>query len=161
MIINVHNYHDLCLLFIVVRRKILKMEVYQMQKTIMDVLTWDEPLLNDFSESNAITIAKVKYHVSGYLNGTITSNYIIHYTHYDANNPHNAESTFTGYSLFEGEIEGHHTILTLLENGSHTSSGLLSNLVIKESANTKLTGKASYSFKDNQVVLESDFLQIV
>lgn len=131
-----------------------------MNKSILEVINWSEPIIENFSSENSVNVAHVEYKTSGWLNGKLTSTYIIHYAAYDPQNPHEAQSTFTGYTIFNGEINGKSGIVVFSEIGEH-SNGLVSNLTIKLNTATQelesLTGSAQYTFENGQVVLLSDF----
>ena len=131
-----------------------------MNKTILEVTKWIEPVIENFSTENSINVAQVEYKASGWLSGKLTSTYVIHYTVYDPQKPNEAQSTFTGYSQFVGKINREKCSVVFTEIGEH-SNGLVSNLTIKpctlvgDLAN--ITGNAQYTFENGQVVLLTDF----
>lgn len=131
-----------------------------MNKTILEVTNWNEPVIENFSSENAVNIAHVEYKASGWLNGKLTSTYVLHYTVYDPLKPHEAQSTFTGYTRFDGDINGEKCNIVFVETGEH-ANGLVSNLTIKSNTATdglvNLKGNAQYTFENGQVVLLTDF----
>ena len=132
-----------------------------MNKTILEVLLWDEPVIKDFSAENAVNIAKAKYKSSGWMRGTFTSVYLIHYTIYNPQKLHEARSTFTGYTIFEGIINGKVGSITFLETGEHSENGLISRMTIKPDAATNdfigLEGSSKYTFENGQITLLTEF----
>lgn len=131
-----------------------------MNKTILEVTKWNEPVIENFSSENSVNVAHVEYKASGWLNGKLTSTYVLHYTAYDPQKPHEAQSTFTGYTRFDGDVNGKTGSIIFAETGRH-DNGLVSNLTIKPDTATNelgdLKGNMQYTFEHGQVVLLTDF----
>ena len=132
-----------------------------MNKTTLEVLSWDESLIEDFSVENSVNIAKVKYKSTGWMRGTFTSVYLIHYVIYNPQKLHEVRSTFTGYTIFSGIINGKVGSITFLETGEHNKNGLTSTLSIKPDAATNafigLEGNGKYTFENGQIILITEF----
>ncbi len=132
-----------------------------MNKTTLEVLSWNEPLIEDFSAENAVNVAKAKYKSTGWMRGTFTSVYLIHYTIYNPQKLHEVRSTFTGYTIFSGIINGKAGSITFLETGEHSKNGLISSLSIKPEAATNdfmgLEGSGKYTFENGQIILITEF----
>lgn len=129
-----------------------------MNKTVLEVLSWNEPVIENFSEENSINIAKVEYKATGHLEGKISSVYVLHYTNYNSEALHEAKSTFTGYSIFTGIINDNNSRIVFYENGKH-ENGLESTLSIKkvDSELSNISGLGKYSLINGKVILETEY----
>lgn len=132
-----------------------------MNETILDVNSWNEPTIDNFSYTNSINIAQVKYSANGKLNGTMSATYVLHYKSYNPQELHTSKSTFSGFVIFEGEIYGKKGSVVFEEKGEHSEQGLYSKLIIKENTATgdliNINGSAQYTFCNNQVILTDNF----
>lgn len=131
-----------------------------MNITVLEVVTWEEPIIENFSYENSVNIAQVEYIASGWLTGKLMATYVIHYLDYNPENPAESHSTFSGYTVFEGEIAGRKGKIVFGEHGSNIN-GVVSNLTIKEGTGSgrlrDLDGEGQYTVENNQIILRTNF----
>lgn len=131
-----------------------------MNKTILEVISWEEPQLEDALADNPVTVAKIRYKATGHLEGEMFATYLLYYTVYDKENPHQSKATFTGYTRFVGTVEGQAGEALFLENGQY-GNGLSSCWTLMEGHSagyfTHYQGSGSYSIEGGKVVLQTEF----
>lgn len=124
---------------------------------IFTVSKWDEIQL----ETSSISRASIIYEITGGITGKFTVEYVMHYTHRDAMDPHNAAATFTGFMVFDGNVAGKKGTFVLEDKGAYTAAGPLSALTIKAGTGTDgftgIVGSGKYASKDGQMVLELEY----
>jgi len=124
---------------------------------------WDEETLNSFPPKTPIAKASIVYEVSGDINGKLNAEYLLHYSNFDKENPHNSKATYAGFMCFSGSINGKSGTFIIEEKGEFAENGPISQLTIKPNSGTNalqgISGTGSCSLKNDKMIIEFDLKQ--
>jgi len=121
------------------------------------VSKWEEQPLTTFPQENPLVRASVIYEVTGEINGKLYAEYLMQYSNFDQENPHNSKATYLGYMLFEGKINDKSGTFVIEEEGEYTPSGPESTLSIKPHSGTSelanIAGNGYYRLQGDKMVI--------
>lgn len=117
------------------------------------VKNWEE----SFSIQKNVAHAKAKYSITGDLNGEIDVDYSIFYLYYDSEEIHNSSSKFTGFAVFNGEIEDKKGTFVMEDCGEFINKNYKASVKILNGSGTgdfiNISGYGSYKPKGDGMEL--------
>jgi hypothetical protein len=115
---------------------------------IFSVKKWEESTLEQISSDMKMTKASVEYDVNGDLEGEVSVEYLMHYTHFDEKDQHNSTAAYIGLMRFEGKLNGRSGSFVMKDDGTFQGGSANSSLTILEGSGTGelqgITGTGTY-----------------
>jgi hypothetical protein len=129
-------------------------------KGICEVKKWDEKVYSDLSDKMKISKADVEYSISGEIEGKAVVQYVMFYSYYNNDNPHDSSSEFVGLIEFSGKIGDKCGSFVFEDKGSFKSGVVSSDvkiLVLSGTSDfTNISGKGKYIADQNGFKIELD-----
>lgn len=111
---------------------------------------WDESTMLDLEGDRKITRASVGFDYTGEkVDGKSQVEYLMYYLMHDADDPHKARATYSGFLVFSGTLDGRKGSFVMRENGEYSAGEANSECTIIEGSGTEeltgITGTASFT----------------
>jgi hypothetical protein len=127
----------------------------------LQVSKWNETRLDGYPGATPVSRASIIYETDGEIEGKFHVEYVMHYTCFDAAEPHKSAATFAGFMLFEGAIGSRRGSFVLEDRGEYANFSPASHLSIKPGTGTGdfvgITGSGKYYTVDEKMIIELDF----
>jgi hypothetical protein len=126
------------------------------------VSKWDESHLKGYPDETPLSSASIIYETThGEIEGKFHIEYVMHYTCFDAAEPHKSAATFAGFMLFEGSIGSRTGSFVMEDKGTYANFAPASHLSIKPGTGTGdfvgITGSGKYGAVGEKMIIELDF----
>jgi hypothetical protein len=109
---------------------------------------WDEKPYEVIENRMKSTKATVEFAFSGDIEGTADVEYLMFYSSFDPNDPHNAKAQYVGLMRIAGTLKGKSGSFTLMDNGAFESGVAKSTVTVVSGSGTgelsKITGGGNY-----------------
>jgi uncharacterized protein DUF3224 len=116
------------------------------------VKKWEEKPYDDISSDMKMTRASVEYALDGEIKGTASVEYLMFYSHFDAQDQHKAAAEYVGLVRFNGALAGKSGSFVMQDTGKFGQGTATSTLQIVERSGTgELQGiKGTGSYRANK-----------
>ena len=125
------------------------------------VKKWEEKPYDDISSEMKMTRASVEYALDGEIKGKAAVEYLMFYSHFDAQDQHKAAAEYVGLVRFHGALGGKSGSFVMQDTGSFEQGTASSALQIVEHSGTGelkgIKGKGSYRANKEGFRFEVDY----
>ena len=122
---------------------------------------WEEKPYDDISSEMRMTRASVEYALEGEIKGKASVEYLMFYSHFDAQDQHKASARYVGLVRFNGALGGKSGSFVMQDSGTFDSGSANSTLQIVERSGTGelkgIKGKGSYRANKEGFRFEVDY----
>lgn len=109
---------------------------------------WEEVTLHQLSDVQKITRASVVYAYTGELEGTGSVEYVMYYSRYNDQDPHDASAEYLGFLHFSGIVNGKRGSFIMIDEGNYSGGQATSRVRILENSGTEelagISGSGTY-----------------
>ena len=125
------------------------------------VKKWEEKPYDDISSNMKMTRASVEYALDGEINGKATVEYLMFYSHFDAQDQHKAAAQYVALLRFNGALGGKSGSFVMQDTGAFEGGTASSTLQIVNGSGTGdlkgIGGKGSYRANKDGFRFEVDY----
>ena len=125
------------------------------------VTKWTENPYDQISANSRLTKATVEYQCTGEIAGTAAVEYLMFYSHFDAQDQHKAAAEYVGLVRFNGALGGKSGSFVMQDTGKFGEGTAASTLQIVERSGTGelqgIKGKGSYRANKDVFRFEVDY----